>query len=360
MNADPKGYYALLGVVPGVAAEAITAAFRRRARVVHPDVPGTGDAASFVALKAAYDVLADPSRRAAYDGSGRSNPLIARQPAQRAAPPPRFRRVDLPMVVWAAVLGLPAIVAVALMLQLASPELASPELASPGDRPPLPRPRAAVSPLRAPARPPVRLAGNPTHYVAPGSGPAPLWRPDATDRRLLPAGRIAPFTGVHALGLVPEHGLMAVALEGGGIGFVDAARLLPGDAADARQAFCADQAGPPPANAELLARRGAGGTARLVIRNRGEQPAVIKLRDQAGRTEASLFVAPRMNVTVVGLPGGPWQADVAIGELWSRACGLFAAGMRAQRLGVVEPGSELIVPPQLAATDIPDQAFVRD
>ena len=87
---------------------------------------------------------------------------------------------------------------------------------------------------------------------------------------------------------------------------------------------------------------------------------MIKLRDQAGRTEASLFVAPRMNVTVVGLPGGPWQADVAIGELWSRACGLFAAGMRAQRLGVVEPGSELIVPPQLAATDIPDQAFVRD
>ena len=149
------------------------------------------------------------------------------------------------MVVWGAVLGLPAIVAVALMLQLASS----------GDRPPLPRPHAAASPMRAPARPPVRLAGNPTHYVAPGSGPAPLWRPDATDRRLLPAGRIAPFTGVHALGLVPEHGLMAVALEGGGVGFVDAARLLPGDAADARQAFCADQAGPPPANAELLARR---------------------------------------------------------------------------------------------------------
>lgn len=355
MNADPKGYYALLGVVPGVAAEGITTAFRRRARIVHPDVPGTGDAASFVALKAAYDVLADPSRRAAYDQSGRSNPLPARQAAPRAATPPRFRQLDLPMVVWAAVLGLPAIVAVALMLQLASPELAGP-----GDQPPLPRPHAAASPMRAPARPPVRLAGNPTHYVAPGSGPAPLWRPDASDKRLLPVGRIAPFTGVHALGLVPEHGLMAVALEGGSIGFVDAARLLPGDAADARQAFCADQAGPPPANAELLAHRGVGGTARLVIRNRGEQPAVVKLRDQAGRTEASLFVAPRVSVTVVGLPGGPWQADVAIGELWSRACGLFAAGMRAQRLGVVEPGSELIVPPQLAATDIPDQAFIQD
>ena len=67
MNADRKAYYALLGVVPGVAAEGITTAFRRRARIVHPDVPGTGDAASFVALKAAYDVLADPSRRAAYD-----------------------------------------------------------------------------------------------------------------------------------------------------------------------------------------------------------------------------------------------------------------------------------------------------
>ena len=54
---DPEGFYARLGVAPTAMPEAITAAYRRRARLVHPDVPETGDAAAFMALKQAYDVL---------------------------------------------------------------------------------------------------------------------------------------------------------------------------------------------------------------------------------------------------------------------------------------------------------------
>jgi hypothetical protein len=209
------------------------------------------------------------------------------------------------------------------------------------------------------------LVGEPTHYVAPGADAAILWMEEASDKRLHPAGLVKPFTGVHALGLVPEHGLMAVALDRNEVGFIDAARLVPGDAAAARRAFCADQAGAPPANAELLARHSSSGHDRLLIHNVGEQPAVIKLRNPAGHTEVSLYVGPRMNVTVIGLPAGPWRADVAIGELWSRACGLFAAGMRAERLAAaIGPGDELTVPLDLSAAgvaqDISDQAFQRD
>jgi hypothetical protein len=355
MNADPEGYYARLGVDPDATAEAITAAFRRRARVVHPDVPGTGSADAFVALKMAYDVLCDPLRRAAYDRQGRSGRLPV-QPA--AAPAPTVSRSSSGLVasLWVGLLGATGVAAIALLLRISN----APERAPPS---------AAQPPAPVPARPPpatqqIRLAGDPTHYVTPGSGPAMLWLPDADPGRLRPAARIAPFTGLHALGLVAEHGLMAVALVGGGVAYVDAGRLTPGDAAAARRAFCTDQAGAPPGNAELLARRGTGGDARLVIHNRSEQPAVIKLRDPEGRTQASLFIAPRMNVTVVGLPAGPWRADVAVGELWSRACGLFAAGMRAQRLThVVEPNAEIIVPPDSSAgvaEDIPDQAFIHD
>ena len=42
----------MLEVDPAAAPEAITAAYRRKARVLHPDVPGTGDAAAFIRLKA--------------------------------------------------------------------------------------------------------------------------------------------------------------------------------------------------------------------------------------------------------------------------------------------------------------------
>src|SRR3954468_8589580 len=64
---DPEGYYARLGLQPDAAQTAIAAAFRARVRLLHPDVPGTGNAAAFVAVKQAYDVLSNPHRRQDYD-----------------------------------------------------------------------------------------------------------------------------------------------------------------------------------------------------------------------------------------------------------------------------------------------------
>src|SRR4051812_8418655 len=64
---DPEGYYARLGLEPDAAQEAVAAAFRARVRILHPDVPGTGNTAAFVAVKQAYDVLSNPKRRQDYD-----------------------------------------------------------------------------------------------------------------------------------------------------------------------------------------------------------------------------------------------------------------------------------------------------
>jgi hypothetical protein len=70
---DPGGpgpdLYQLLGVTRSARREDIVQAWRRRARAEHPD-SRPGDAAAparFRALAAAWHVLGDPARRAAYD-----------------------------------------------------------------------------------------------------------------------------------------------------------------------------------------------------------------------------------------------------------------------------------------------------
>jgi curved DNA-binding protein CbpA len=86
--ADPGGpgpdLYQLLGVPPGASRDHIAQAWRRRARAEHPD-SRPGDAAAparFRALAAAWHVLGDPARRAAYDQA------LARQQSRPSGPRP--------------------------------------------------------------------------------------------------------------------------------------------------------------------------------------------------------------------------------------------------------------------------------
>lgn len=350
MTADPLGYYARLNVSPDADAPTIAAAFRRAARQIHPDIPRTGNADAFVALQAAYEVLSDPAKRAAYDRKGREGSL-ARHKIPSIPVVPRFGLSGLPLILACAVLGV-AIVAVAGAIHALT--AVNRTIATAPQT--MERQAAPTSARRI-----LTLVGPWSDYVTPGNGPAILWQEQAADGLLRPVARLPAFTVVRAIGALPDRGLVIIALGGGAHAYVDAGRLSPGGLADARRAFCADQAGAPPNNAEVLGQRGSG-SARVVVHNRGEEPAVVKLRDTEQHTQAMIFLAPGVTATVLNLPGGPWRADFAVGELWSRACGIFAAGMDAGRLpGLIAPGSSITVPPPgSSVANISDQAFRKD
>lgn len=86
MTADPS---AVLGVDPQATAAEVTAAYRRRARVVHPDSGGT--AAAFRHLQAAYEAVRDEDRRSGHDAdlkASSSSPADGGQKAGHARRPP--------------------------------------------------------------------------------------------------------------------------------------------------------------------------------------------------------------------------------------------------------------------------------
>ena len=62
--------YSDLGVTPDASPDEISAAFRARARELHPDTnPDAAAAEQFKRMTAAYRVLSDPRERARYDGA---------------------------------------------------------------------------------------------------------------------------------------------------------------------------------------------------------------------------------------------------------------------------------------------------
>lgn len=83
--ADPKGFYKVLGLTPDADTGAVKAAYRARAKEVHPDHnPSEHAAEAFALLNEAYQVLSDPRRRASYDAGGTRRP----RPGSGARPRP--------------------------------------------------------------------------------------------------------------------------------------------------------------------------------------------------------------------------------------------------------------------------------
>lgn len=358
MTADPRGYYACLEVDPIAPAAAITASYRRLARRLHPDVAGTGSTDAFIRLHEAYEVLGDEHRRAAYDRSAHdvASPFAA-------APPPDDTMVEPPSgsslllhAAWLAAVGVLGIAGLVLAIRL---------LGDVGEAPP-PPPTSTQVPLPRSAPPLAELkpAGTPDHYMTPQSGSATVWRYDPSRGYNVAIGTLAPFSPVEAG--AQRDGMTEIRLAGGATGLVETRRLVPGDAAAARHAYCIDSAGAPPANGEILARQGTG-SAQARIENHSELSTVVKLRGEDGASAATVFLAPNGRAQVNDLPPGLYRLDVAFGELWSRACGAFEAGMRAQHFGQpidLTTQRDIGVPPGLsdglAPVDIPDAEFQRD
>ena len=391
---DPEGYYDRLGLDPAATPAEIVAAFRGKARLLHPDVPDTGNAAAFVAVKQAYDVLSNQQRRSAYDHGARAAALDAAEPEANATARPVYpapvypapiypepgypvplypasagpsrapRFSDLPLLLWVG-----AAAFLCLCVYQATVHLLAP---SPAARAEIPANAATVAPLSPSAHravlygpAPVRLAGTPNFYVVPAADPAVLWRLDQTRGILVAIGQLPPFSAVQAVRLVRENAMLEVLLNDHGSGFISADHLTPGSAAAAHRAYCGYNAGEGPYDGEPLRRRGHGG-GKLEVENRAPQPAVVKLRDRTGAVVLSVFLEPGGHAAFDGLPDGVYHADFAIGELWSRACNGFAAGMRARRMraALTLPGDQhLVVAPDLGqreAVDIPDRVFERD
>lgn len=325
---DPSGYYHRLGLKPAATHADIVAAFRAKARVLHPDVPKTGNASAFVATRQAYDVLSNRERRAAYDLMARQVPLhpvepevtpgtiaVARPAASRSAPGAQPRFLDVSLMVW---LGLGAFLCLCIY-QAATHLLAPPRAARDHIRPNAP----IVAPLSPGAHrailygaSPVRLAGLPNFYVVPAAGPTVLWSLDPERNALVPLAELPPFSAVQAVRLIRQSGMLEVVVDDHRNGFISADRLTPGDATAARQAYCGYNAGPTPYDGEVLERRGYGGGT-LEMENRAVQPAVVKLRDLTGAVVLSMFLGPGGHATFDRLPEGTYHTEFAIGELWS-------------------------------------------
>ncbi len=80
-----RDYYKALGVARDASPEEIKRAFRKAARLHHPDISTGPEAeAKFKEVNEAYEVLKDPEKRAAYDQLGREPP----PGAGRYQPPP--------------------------------------------------------------------------------------------------------------------------------------------------------------------------------------------------------------------------------------------------------------------------------
>ena len=87
----------------------------------------------------------------------------------------------------------------------------------------------------------------------------------------------------------------------------------------------------------------------------------------SGHVVAAVYLAPGNSAVLGDLPDVSYRPEYAVGELWSRACNSFAAGMRAQRFPYYATAatlSSLVIPPDrsdaLPPEDISDAAFEGD
>ena len=92
-----EDYYAILGLGPDADPPAIKQAYRRLARLHHPDLhPSAESHAAMLRINEAHEVLSDPQRRKAYDGVHRRHRRAASAQTPAAGAPQATEAPDLP------------------------------------------------------------------------------------------------------------------------------------------------------------------------------------------------------------------------------------------------------------------------
>jgi DnaJ-class molecular chaperone len=79
-----KNYYQILGLPDSANADEIKSAYRRKAKIAHPDHSGKPSGA-FLEIKEAYDTLSDSKKREAYDAAAAA-PVIKVRSGRRVEP----------------------------------------------------------------------------------------------------------------------------------------------------------------------------------------------------------------------------------------------------------------------------------
>ena len=121
-------HYDTLGVRPDASAREVRDAYRRLARLHHPD-HGDADAGAMAAINEAYRVLGEPSRRAVYDAARRGSATTVSPAPAPGTRGPAVRHVDTTPAryPWKLVIGMAAIGITIVFVGAALYEPAGPE-----------------------------------------------------------------------------------------------------------------------------------------------------------------------------------------------------------------------------------------
>lgn len=241
LSSSSEDLYRILQVGPGADLEAIHTAYRRLARLYHPDLNPRPEAAERMrAINAAYRVLSDPRQRAVYDarrflrhapvaGNGVAHPSTVprRRPVVVAPPPTETSALERRVNRIVAVLGVLLIIGIGLYAALVIPRaeqafqaqvrgqrLSAPAAPQPAAARPAAAPRATeqVTAASIPARltSDVGLRSFPGTVIVPPSSLAPfkdlpIMRLDATSQGI---ARYAVYYGDITTGVASVSGLI--------------------------------------------------------------------------------------------------------------------------------------------------------
>ncbi|MDZ4362246.1 hypothetical protein [Brevundimonas sp.] len=109
----------------------------------------------------------------------------------------------------------------------------------------------------------------------------------------------------------------------------------------------------PPKNGDELQRAGFKEDGhRITVENGGSGNALVKVRNDAGRRVATLYVGRAQHGSISNLPDGRYHISFAVGDQLDASCAAFAGDFRAQQFPGVETFETRIEGNQIISSDL--------